>query len=1043
MIYSADSHDFEHFIDITNSSTKHPGLHTFTEDETVTFGCRWPGSVTGFVFYYLVYVNDNIVLNSSGEASLTHTIYTSCQNSGRYACGRGHEQGGMTTSDAEVDLLVSDCNPRMCAYKDNNRNVTASLGSDVHLTLCVLTTLNSTNYPTLKYTSRYVTTLSLGDKMRFNFTSQPAVHHNINTTSLTSMSPMYHNLTITVYNVTLEDYGTIVLFLNTSATKSMKCYFSIHPKEPFTRLFNFNTSTQILTCLSSWFPRNISISKRYSGLNGGNSGQTLSTVTNTELRNSTLVNRTPLPRGTCLDMGTYECKVTDFKDNSVVLDEFVHIPNCPPRLCDSHLEASTITVKLRSPASLRVCIMGVTDPRPQNMSVALRRNDTYVRGSRYRTETDDRTKFHLYLTIILSDISEDDEGEYTADVAAPSSKLKLSSVFNVVIEKPPVLCNNSFNDTTTEVRSGQSLTAIFCIQTSGSVVEVKVNSKPMVISKTQGVRRSDTVFMNLSEPGSVHIHVNVPNITVHNAMTYVVSVRTGLNYVLLYRFHLNLTGNLTVCDGVTDKQVVNVRLGSTAVAHLCVMSDLGLNSHIGVNNQSYVINKYNSHKDKLGVTAHRKTNSTEHFIQIYIQNITTDDILEYTVLIKPTLHIHLALTVQLELINDKYPHLCKGSKQQLYRHAQTGGNVTLRVCVVTSETVKGYRTVSVIRGNGHSTANFSIDSSSSHVVNSSRGRGGAEIEHVISLHILNVTSDSFTRYDVLMNFDTHVPWRHTFYLINFEDADTCPLEICYVHQAHYQHYNPFGSLCLPSYGEIDNRIQVNGVDYQVSEDAVDSGRHPWEGAGEYADDLRVYNAWSHVTTQRCVILDLDRSSRDSFTVYNVTLAASGLTYSFRTVQTEVSGQTLTPQTKSSIAQVKSKEDISVGASTSNQGGSFVSEVTSAQIPLVMISVILSMMSFLLFSLLVCYFVLRGKKRPRSTSRTPRKDSEATVSSRRIAADVSKYLNTTMTSQDTERSLLSADDFRVRERAARDNSADYSTLSGIYITPIEPTGAKPE
>uniref|UniRef100_A0A2C9LSR4 Uncharacterized protein n=1 Tax=Biomphalaria glabrata TaxID=6526 RepID=A0A2C9LSR4_BIOGL len=90
--------------------------------------------------------------------------------------------------------------------------------------------------------------------------------------------------------------------------------------------------------------------------------------------------------------------------------------------------------------------------------------------------------------------------------------------------------------------------------------------------------------------------------------------------------------------------------------------------------------------------------------------------------------------------------------------------------------------------------------------------------------------------------------------------------------------------------------------------------------------------------------------------------------------------------------------------------------SSEPIPLLLIAVVFSVLSFLMFTVLVCITVVRGRHSRRSVSR--RKSSEKSVTS---LGEVSRLLNTTQCSQDTGRCLLNLDE----SQPPRKTSADYS------------------
>ncbi|KAK6964154.1 hypothetical protein BgiMline_031359 [Biomphalaria glabrata] len=985
---------YEDVIDIPEITTEPTAMISRASGLKITLHCKWP-RIQRSVTYQLVYANENVTLNSSTGNDLTYTLKSSCRNSGRYVC-RSVGLSVEASEDRRLDFLITDCNPRMCSDSEYIKTVSASTGSQVAVTYCVIASEADVTVPQLRaFRTLGVRQSSLQDKINFTFTA---------------LSGISYELSVNICNVTVEDYGEVNLEI-ISLQRSLRFELQLLPIGAVSQYFNYTKKDQLLSCRSSWYPCVVVISK-------GHSGQILNSVNNTILKNEMVLLNATLPQATCGDMGIYKCVITDFRGVNVVKEIFVDPDKCSPRLCEHKEDYQNITLKLSSSAGLKVCIMGRFDSRQQNVTVSVFRNT--IPFSRFTTDLVITNEFYHYVKIQISDIKAADSGQYNMDVIA--NTFNISTIFNIFVERPPVLCNNTHNDITINVKHGQYVNVSFCVHTSGSVAEVRLNRKSMIISEKPHLNSTEHVNLNRTSHDTLELRIRLPRVRSQMTWSYIVSIITKLGHTFLYRFHLNITGNLTLCEGEAMSKTVKVRLGSTAVVHFCVTTDLDLGSHIGINNLTYAINRFNGARDKIGVTSHRKDNSdtTDHYLQMYIQNVTEDDIVQYVIRIKPTVSIDLTVIVDLRESDDAYPKGCSDRQPRMYTLADIGEAVTVDVCVVTMwrEGNDVIHHINILNANKQ-TLNVNVTNFTRKLDNNSI----SDTLHVIQAHFWNITSQNFARYDVSIEFANNVTWRSVFYIVNRKDSVSCPPTLCSKVSKLLQHSHQ-QTFCLSAYGQTDDRLQVNSNLYMIQDDSGCSECRPEKVDGNVSLDIRVFSWWSHVTSRRYVIVLKDKVPSDKLTL-KVEFLSADVVYSFsKNPEVQVSDETTTDIMSRSTDATNTSYTLSPAAVT----GIETIHVSSAEpIPLLLIAVVFSVLSFLMFTVLVCITVVRGRHSRRSVSR--RKSSEKSVTS---LGEVSRLLNTTQCSQDTGRCLLNLDE----SQPPRKTSADYSILSGEYITPLD-------
>uniref|UniRef100_A0A2C9L259 Ig-like domain-containing protein n=1 Tax=Biomphalaria glabrata TaxID=6526 RepID=A0A2C9L259_BIOGL len=290
---------YEDVIDIPEITTEPTAMISRASGLKITLHCKWP-RIQRSVTHQLVYANENVTLNSSTGNDLTYTLKSSCRNSGRYVC-RSVGLSVEASEDRRLDFLITDCNPRMCSDSEYIKTVSASTGSQVAVTYCVIASEADVTVPQLRaFRTLGVRQSSLQDKINFTFTA---------------LSGISYELTVNICNVTVEDYGEVDLEI-ISLQRSLRFELKLLPIGALSQYINYTKKDQILSCRSSWYPCVVVISK-------GHSGQILNSVNNTIIKNEMVLLNATLPQATCGDMGVYKCVITDFRGVNVVKEIFV------------------------------------------------------------------------------------------------------------------------------------------------------------------------------------------------------------------------------------------------------------------------------------------------------------------------------------------------------------------------------------------------------------------------------------------------------------------------------------------------------------------------------------------------------------------------------------------------------------------------------------------------------------------------------------------------------------------------------------------------
>ncbi|CAL1537032.1 unnamed protein product [Lymnaea stagnalis] len=743
---------------------------------------------------------------------------------------------------------INGSNTSLCSDEDMGNPLNASLGSTMKFAVCIEAELYSLNYPVVHYQDKWILVDRSHDKFEFTVDRKQSTDSR-------------HVILFTVYNITVEDYGPNELKILTQPNRGLDYTFYINPpgahEVDFMRLQD-EVNTSLLSCYSSWYPRSVSIRKKWSTA----SKQVVDNTKDISERFAL-----DLLVSSCSETGTYECNITDF-DGAVTTKELqVNFHQCPPRLCDWQSSDLTIIAEVNDTVKTAVCLFAAEKFDIQHW--LMNENNTTASSNFVVSHTTANDgMFYRYINITVEKVRDVDYGEFNLLIMTSSTG---SSVHNVKINLKSKystdFCNETLNNSTLEANIGQTKTVSFCVQSAEGLQNViEINKRNYTISNDTIQSLKYGLVLHRAEKGKYLFAIDIFNVKSNAALNYTVKVHSNFGLTLIYRFSLRLkNGSLKLCK--RENNIFTAKLHATAVIHICVTTDAGIGSYLALDNNvghnSTVLIPVNgsSRKEKYGASAHSKSDNatTDYFIQVYIRNVTPEDFREYRITIKPILNLELKYEFTLEAPMDTTPEFCESEIPKLYYFSTVAENFMLSFCVRTDDAVDDHVWV-----NEHAHLR---KQQTGHVITAHKRLRNPK-RHLLTFTFTNITVANFTKYDIRLQFHASEELLFTFYLLEDKGVPALPCPGCTTNPAISSTIGGKALFCFIIYGAMDSDIIINNQTYPI-----DARHHE-------PVKFELESQWSETRRINYMKLEVNDIDEGDFTKYDLRLPSIDKLYTF-------------------------------------------------------------------------------------------------------------------------------------------------------------------
>ncbi|KAH9512194.1 hypothetical protein Btru_041075 [Bulinus truncatus] len=713
--------------------------------------------------------------------------------------------------------------PDECLSERRYKSTTvAELHSTAHLTLRIAAKLASENFPVMKYNNNWIKPNQPDTFIWFDF-------YKIEPT------PCDYNLSITVFNLTVYEYGDNEFHFLTGSNYSIHLIWRITPPGKF--IFQFNVlekpinnsiSEYALICNVSWYPKSIAIKNKFSG-------EIIITVDNTVKQMERRELKGEFEEHECDDNTLYTCDVMDFKGN--IYTKNLSYATCEkPKLCEKeHMNTKSLNATNGMSANITLCIIYEKKLEKKDFKLHFIPHQNLTSEFTINVEKNNTTNIY-FVNIMLKDLSIKQSDTYQLKMNV-ASKANLSQVLLLKIYEKPKLCMETENNTVIETELHQDINVSICIESDRDILPNITFNKVVVNADNTARYKIHEVIKY--EPNKFKFKIEIYNASQQKLEKYYFILTTDLGYKLVYVRYLNVTVSLKVCQGESTQKTIKTKLGSTAVAHICVISDTE-KQYLGINGKTYTFGDINYTDISLDSPQH---NRNVKYIQIYFRNVTSD--VQYNVTIKPVANARLEFVILLHIQIDKVPDVvhCHSSstKLNLYYFATLSSNLTVSFCL--SSNISGMADTDKL----NTTNNIVGASKPSDVQNVYSRINETNHHYRVDVKFLNITEVNFARYEFTAEFGSHIS-THIFYLIQDEEAEV------YIHNSSQD--------CAPKkkneqfffkvFGTLDQSLIINNKSYRIP-------THD-------PNNIMVDRIWNNTSGTTVIKLQLVNNSNRAYTV---------------------------------------------------------------------------------------------------------------------------------------------------------------------------------